>query len=163
MARRIGTYLGKRNQYFFKLKIIYYTSYWSSCVGSVGSNVKFLGRVFITNPKNLEIGNDCTINEGVIIVTREKVKIGNRVRISPQVMIISGALEYEVKPEEHKVHTAMPIAIADDVWIASGAKILQGVTIGENSVIASGAVVTKDVPSNSIVRGVPGKVYRKDA
>lgn len=149
--------MGKRHSLIFKIKILFYNSYWRAAIGSIGKNVKFFGRVYITNPKNLEIGDDCTINEGVIFVTRESVKIGNRVRISSQVMIISGALEYETRSNEHKVHTASPILIGDDVWIASGAKILQGISIGANSVIASGAVVTKDVPPNSIARGIPAK------
>lgn len=61
----------------------------------------------------------------------------------------------------HDLEFSAPITIKEGCWICSGAIVCGGVTIGENSVVAAGAVVTRDVPSNSLVAGVPAKVIRK--
>lgn len=58
-------------------------------------------------------------------------------------------------------HTALPVTIGNDVWIGGKATILPGVTIGDNVVVAAGAVVTKDVPANTIVAGVPARVIKE--
>ena len=60
----------------------------------------------------------------------------------------------------HDLEYSAPITVKDGCWICSGAIICGGVTIGENSVVAAGAVVAKDVPANSLVAGVPAKVIR---
>jgi len=61
----------------------------------------------------------------------------------------------------HDLEYALPIVIEDNCWICSSATICGGVTIGENSIVAAGAVVNRDVPPNSIVAGVPAKVIRQ--
>lgn len=85
------------------------------------------------------------------------IKIGNNVAISENVIIRDSdnhTIEGSVK--------SAPIVIGDNVWIGMGAMILKGVTVGEGSVIAAGAVVTKDVPPNAIVAGVPAREIRQD-
>ena len=68
---------------------------------------------------------------------------------------------YGAQPSERRAYVeAKPIVIERNVWIATGVTIVGGVTVGENSVVAAGAVVTKDVPPNSFVAGVPAKVVR---
>jgi acetyltransferase-like isoleucine patch superfamily enzyme len=87
------------------------------------------------------------------------VDIGDRVMIGPNVSIITSG--HPLLPSQRRAYIeAKPIAIEENVWIAAGATILGGVTVGENSVIAAGAVVTKDVPPNSFVAGVPAKIIR---
>lgn len=162
VAGCFGRFLGRRESLLRRLTQVYRTNYWYSAVGTIGSGVKFWGRIEITAPRNVEIGDDCTFNEGVIIVSRDRVRIGNRVRISPQAMIISGALDYGEADVAGRVHNAKSITIEDDVWIASGAKILQGVVIGRNSIVACGAVVTTDVPPYSIAKGIPAKIFPLD-
>ena len=100
------------------------------------------------------------MNEGVSIFARGRVCIGDHVRISPHVIIHSGGLEVDgVEPPYQ--HYAKPIEIEDAVWIAIGAKILAGVRIGRHSVVAAGAVVTRDVPPYTLVAGIPARVIRK--
>lgn len=79
--------------------------------------------------------------------------------IGPNVSIITSGHPLEPSRRRDGV-TAAPIVIERNVWIAAGATIIGGVTVGENSVVAAGAVVTKDVPPNSLVAGVPAKVIR---
>jgi acetyltransferase-like isoleucine patch superfamily enzyme len=81
------------------------------------------------------------------------------VLIGPNVSIITSG--HPLEPSQRRAGvTAVPIVIERNVWIAAGATIIGGVTVGENSVVAAGAVVTRDVPANSLVAGVPAKVIR---
>lgn len=91
---------------------------------------------------------------------RGGLRIGDHVHISSHVIIHTGGLIYSAT-RENRTHTQQPVVIGDGAWICAGAIINPGVTIGENSVIGSGAVVTKDVPANVVVAGVPA-VYVKD-
>ncbi|MGQ4648729.1 acyltransferase [Lyngbya aestuarii] len=121
-------------------------------VGKLGKRVKVYGWPTLYYPENIIIGDDTTINHGVIIGGRGGVQIGNNVRISPYAIIESGYLQFDKIPYQH---SAKRIVIDDGVWIASGAIILAGVRIGEGAVVAAGAVVTKDIPPRTIAMGIP--------
>jgi maltose O-acetyltransferase len=82
------------------------------------------------------------------------------VRIAPYVIIIDDDY-HDVQDHFGAVGKKSPIVIEDNVWIAMDAKILKGVTVGKGSVIATSAVVTKDVPPFSIVAGIPAKVIKQ--
>jgi len=84
------------------------------------------------------------------------------VLIGPNVSIITTGRPLEPSQRRAGV-TAKPIAIGRNVWIAAGATIIGGVTIGENSVVAAASVVTRDVPSNTLVGGNPARVIRSIA
>ena len=66
-----------------------------------------------------------------------------------------------MKPEERAVTYPAPIVLGKNVWVGSNSTILSGVTIGDNSVVAAGAVVTKDVPENTVVGGVPARFIKR--
>ncbi len=90
------------------------------------------------------------------------VKIGNHVNLAQGITVT--ALNHtftnpEKRIDEQGVSTT-PVAIGDDIWIGANAVILPGVTIGEHSVVAAGAVVTKDVPPHSLVAGVPARIIK---
>ena len=111
------------------------------------------------NPRNIRIGDDSIIGEGVVLDGRDKLIIGNHVDIASNVMIYNA---------EHNVHSASfakaeiaKVEIADYVFIGPRAIILPGVKIGKGAVVGAGAVVTKDVPENCVVAGVPAKVIKK--
>jgi acetyltransferase-like isoleucine patch superfamily enzyme len=79
--------------------------------------------------------------------------------IGPNVSLITSG--HSIEPSQRRdVLVAKPIVIERNVWIAAGATVIGGVTVGENSVVAAGAVVTKDVPSNTLVGGNPARVIR---
>lgn len=120
----------------------------------IGNNVKSFGRFTVMNATNLTIGYNSTLNEGVHINCRDKVYIGNGVRISTNVQIHTGRIIIDSFP---RVHTQASIIIEDNVWIASGCIISAGVTIGKNSVIGANSVVTKDVHSDCFYAGNPAK------
>jgi maltose O-acetyltransferase len=102
----------------------------------------------------VSIGANSRINRDCMIDVRGGVTIGDNVSISPQVAI-STAAHSAVDPG-FRVEIR-PVAIEDNVWIGMRATILGGVTLGRGSVVAAGAVVTKDVPPLTIVAGVPAK------
>jgi acetyltransferase-like isoleucine patch superfamily enzyme len=122
---------------------------------------------------------DFTLVNGALIMAEERIDIGSHCLISwnvgiadsdfhplepAQRLIDAQALApfFKDRPPRPKLRTA-PVIIADNVWIGMNATILKGVTIGENSVVAAGAVVTKSVPANVVVAGNPAIVIKKIA
>ena len=79
--------------------------------------------------------------------------------IGPKVSIITE--NHPVHPEHRQMLELKSVLIKQNAWIGANAIILPGVTIGNNSVVAAGAVVTQDVPANAVVAGIPAKVIRK--
>ena len=74
--------------------------------------------------------------------------------------IVFATLNHGLAPEDRHTTYPAPVILGRNVWVGSNSTILQGVTIGDNAVVAAGAVVTKDVPANAIVGGVPAKVIK---
>ena len=112
--------------------------------------------------KNIEIGKGSFINTEIRFgVPKDKVIIGENVQIGPRVMFetVNHGLRYI--PGKGRGGWTKPIIVEDEVWIGGGAIITQGVTIGRGSVVSAGAVVTKDVETNTIVGGVPANFIRK--
>ncbi|MBW2559292.1 MAG: hypothetical protein JRE40_00410 [Deltaproteobacteria bacterium] len=85
--------------------------------------------------------------------------------IAPNVMITDTDTHALWPPKTRQGNPALnrdrPVRIENDVWVGTGCTILKGVTIGENSIIAAGSVVTKDIPNNVVAAGVPAKVIRR--
>lgn len=106
----------------------------------------------------LKIGKRSRIN-GVHIAAKSSITIGKNVRIAPYTLIMDS--DFHDIREHASEGLSAPIVIGDNVWIASRAIILKGVTIGEGSVVAAGSVVTKDVPPYTMVGGVPAKEIKK--
>jgi len=120
---------------------------------------------------------DFTLLNGALIMAEERVEIGSHCLISWNVGIADSDFHpinaaqrrvdaealapfYRDRPPRPPLRTA-PVIIQDNVWIGMGAIILKGVTVGENSVIAAGAVVSKDVPANVVVAGNPAVIVKQ--
>ena len=110
---------------------------------------------------NIEIGENFYSNFNLIILDCAKVSIGNNVYIGPTVGIYTAGhpVHYELRNQEYEY--ALPIGIGNNVWIGGHVVINPGITIGDNSVIGSGSVVTGDIPDNVIAVGNPCKVLRE--
>ncbi len=106
----------------------------------------------------LTIEENTYINPNTLIYCGEEISIGKGCALSWNIQIIDDDL--------HRIHdtqrssSSSPIKIGDNVWIGSSAKILKGVTIGNNSVIAAGSIVSSDIPPNSLAAGCPAKVIK---
>lgn len=120
---------------------------------------KLIPPFYTSGGLEIRVGHKVFINQCCTIYDMGGVDIGDLVMIGPNVNIITSG--HPLDPtERHTYVEAKPIVIERNVWIATAATILGGVTVGENSVVGAGAVVTKDVPANSFVAGVPAKVIR---
>lgn len=120
----------------------------------IGKNGKISRNVTIMSPWNLVIGENVVINEDVVLDARGGINIGNHVDIARGSYIWSGQHDYN--DNTHK-YVTNPVIIEDYVWIASRATVLPGVKIRKGAVVASCALVSKDVESMSVVGGVPAK------
>lgn len=110
---------------------------------------------------NIEIGENFYANYNLVILDCAKVTIGDNVLIGPNVGIYTAGhpLHFELRNEEWEF--ACPITIEDNVWIGGNVVLNPGVTIGRNSVVGSGSVVTKDIPANVVAAGNPCRVIRE--
>lgn len=109
--------------------------------------------------RRIRVGRKVFINQCCTIYDMGGVDIADLVMIGPNVNIIT--VGHAMDPSQRRTYIdASPIVIKENVWIATGVTILGGVTVGENSVVGAGAVVTKDVPPNTFVAGVPATVIR---
>jgi maltose O-acetyltransferase len=118
-----------------------------------GSTIHTRARFY--DPKNIMIGEDTIIGEGVVLDGRDKLMIGNHVDVASEVMIYNS--EHDVNDESFMATNA-PVKIEDYVFIGPRVIILAGVTIGRGAIVGAGAVITKDVPPYAIVGGVPAKI-----
>lgn len=152
----------KLHRLAFLIKIIvrsfYYKLLFNESAKGISGTVRIVGRISVINPENISVGKHSTINEGVVLNAVDKITIGNNVRISPYVVIITTGLKTD--ESGYKRHISAPVVIEDDVWIGTGSTVLQGVKIGKGSIIAAGSVVTKDVPEKVLVAGVPAAIKK---
>lgn len=122
----------------------------------IGTGASFLMRIDVRKPKNISVGNHSVIGRRVVLDGRGgELIIGDNVDIAQDVNIWT--LEHDVNDPHHSAK-GDKVIIEDHVWIASRATILPGVKIGRGAVVASGALVCRDVPEKAIVGGVPAKV-----
>lgn len=114
---------------------------------------------YTTGGENIRVGRDVFINQNCTMYDLGGIDIGDDVMIGPNVSIITSG--HPLDPARRRAFvTAKPIVIERNVWIAAGATIIGGVTIGENAVVAAGSIVTRDVPPNTLVGGNPARVIR---
>lgn len=108
--------------------------------------------------KNIHIGKHVFINMGCKFQDQGGIFIGDGALIGHNVVLAT--LNHAMSPNRRSTMIPAPIHIGKHVWIGSNATVLPGVTIGDGGIVAAGAVVTKDVPENTIVSGVPARVMR---
>lgn len=139
-------------------------------LGGMGENVGIGIPFFCDHGNNIFIGSDVVIGMNCTFVDNQQIRIGNRVMIAPNVQIYTAS--HPVLPQERLIENwrenancffrtfAQPVTVEDNVWIGGGVVILPGVTIGKNSVIGAGSVVTRSVPANCVAAGNPCRVIR---
>lgn len=110
---------------------------------------------------NIEVGRNLFINYNCTILDVAKVNIGDNVLIAPNVSIYTAGHPLHADTRKTGYEYGIPVTIGDNVWIGGNSIIMPGVTVGCNSVIGAGSVVTKDVPDWTIVAGNPARVIRK--
>lgn len=131
----------------------------SQITGSmIDESVAVFTPLYINYGKNTKIGRNVFINFDCVFLDLGGITIEDNVLIAPKVSLLSEG--HPISPNDRNSLVPGHIHIRKNAWIGAGATILPGVTIGENSVVAAGAVVSKDVPANTVVGGVPAKTIK---
>ena len=135
-------------------------AYWKVRLKSLGDGTQIHPRVVIHSPASVSIEDRNSIAEFVHIRGGGGVKIRNNVLVASHVVIIS--VSHDPNGEIFReMNIFKAVTIEDNVWVGAGAVLLLCITLGSGSVIGAGALVTKDVPSENIVAGIPGSVLRQ--
>ncbi|MGO4549194.1 acetyltransferase [Paenibacillus sp. 2TAB23] len=129
----------------------------------MGKNVSFHAKPFpsavtVERDAELIVGDNVFFNYGLDIGCTQSIRIGSNTIIGPMVNIIDTNFHPVDRSDNSK---GKAIVISDNVWVGRGAVILPGVTIGANSVIAAGSIVTRDIPANVLAGGTPAKIIRE--
>lgn len=129
-------------------------------LGECGENTELLPNFNCDYGKNIRVGRNFLTNYNVTILDIMPVTIGDYVMIGPSTLI--STVNHPMTPMGRRKHLGIgkPVTIGNDVWIGGNVTILPGVNIGNNVIVAAGAVVTKDIPDNCLVGGVPAKLIR---
>ncbi len=136
---------------------------FSDLIGkTVDESFMLIPPFYTTGGPDITVGRNVFVNQNCTFYDLGGLDIGDDVMIGPNVSIITSG--HPIEPSQRRAGViAKPIVIGRNVWIAAGATIIGGVTVGENSVVAAGSVVTRDVPPNSLVGGNPARVIRSIA
>ena len=110
---------------------------------------------------NIEIGENFYANVNVVILDGAKVTFGDNVFIAPNCGFYTAGHPFNVEQRNQGLEYALPIKIGNNVWIGADCSILPGVTIGDNTVIGAGSVITKNIPANVLAVGNPCKIIRE--
>jgi maltose O-acetyltransferase len=108
----------------------------------------------------IRVGARTFVNYGLVALDVASIEIGDDVQIGPNVQLLTPTHPLEPDARRAKWEAAEPIAIEGNVWLGGGVIVLPGVTIGENTVVGAGSIVTKDLPPNVVAAGNPARVVR---
>jgi len=125
----------------------------------IDESVAVFTPLYINYGKHTKIGKNVFINFDCVFLDLGGITIEDGVLIAPKVSLLSEG--HPLSPDKRHSLVPKPIHIKKNAWIGANATILHGVTIGENSVVAAGSVVSKDVPDNVVVGGTPAKIIKE--
>lgn len=125
----------------------------------VDDSFEMLAPFYTDFGRNIKVGKNVFINQNCTFMDRGGITIEDDVLIAPRVNLIT--TNHSISPQNRRDVESRPIHIEKNVWIGANVTITPGVTIGENSIIAAGAVVTHDIPKNVIAAGVPAQVIKE--
>lgn len=130
-------------------------------LAGIGQNATIEPPFYCNYGYNIYIGDHVYMNSLCNIIDNNEVHIGRHVMIGPAVQIYTAAHELQAEARIQGWEVAKAIVIADNVWIGGAAILLPGVRVGRNAVVGAGAVVTRNVPADTVVAGNPARVIRE--
>lgn len=130
-------------------------------LGTLGAGAEIRPPLWCDYGYHIHIGARTFINYGAVLLDVVPITIGEDVQIGPNIQILTPTHPLEPEPRRAKWEAARPITIADNVWLGGGVILCPGVTVGENTVVGAGAVVTRDLPANVLAVGNPARVIRQ--
>lgn len=126
-------------------------------MGNIGENSRVMPPVTVVRGNKVRIGKNVVVMNNSLFMAAGGITIEDNVLVAANAQLISNNHDLY----DHAVLTCKPVHLKRNCWIGAGATILPGVTVGENAVVAAGAVVTKDVEDNTIVGGNPAKLIKR--
>lgn len=130
-------------------------------LGGIGQDSIIEPPFYCVYGQHIHLGDHVYLNVLCTILDCNEVHIGHHVMIGPHVHIYTPAHDLRAEARIQGWEVAKPVVIEDNVWIGGGAILLPGVTIGRNAVVGAGAVVSRNVPANTVVVGNPARVIRE--
>jgi maltose O-acetyltransferase len=130
-------------------------------LGGFGEGSELRPPFFCDYGRHITIGARTFINFGLTALDVARITIGDDVQVGPNVQLLTPTHPVEPDPRRDKWESARPIVIEDNVWLGGGAIVLPGVTVGANSVVGAGAVVTRSLPPGVVAAGNPARVIRE--
>lgn len=124
--------------------------------GHIGQGSRVMPQVNVVRGNSITIGKRVTVMNNVLFMGAGGITLDDDVLVAANAQLISNNHDYY----DHQILTCKPVHLKRNCWIGAGATILPGVTVGQNAVVAAAAVVTKDVPDNCVVAGVPAKIIK---
>ncbi len=128
--------------------------------GKTGDSFLIEQNLFCDLGFNVEIGENFYSNHNLTLLDCDKITFGDNVFIGPNCGFYAVGHAVDATERNDRVYTLSPITVGNNVWIGGHVSVMLGVTIGDNSVIGAGSVVTKDIPANSVAVGNPCKVIK---
>ena len=132
----------------------------SELLADVGEGTVIRPPLYCDYGYQISIGARTFANFGLVALDVARIVIGDDVQIGPNVQLLTATHPLQAQPRRDKWESAAPITIADNAWLGGGVIVCPGVTIGENTVVGAGAVVTRDLPANVLAVGSPARVVR---
>lgn len=129
-------------------------------LGAFGEESEIRPPIYCDYGYQLRIGVRTFVNFGLIALDVATIEIGDDVQFGPNVQLLTPTHPTDAELRQAKWEAALPITIEDNVWIGGGSIVLPGVVVGENAIVGAGAVVTKDIPPNTLAVGNPARVIR---
>jgi maltose O-acetyltransferase len=129
-------------------------------LGSLGEGTVIRPPFYCDYGSHTHVGARGFVNFGLVALDVATIHVGDDVQVGPYVQLLTATHPLEPGPRRAKWESAEPIAIEDNVWLGGGVIVCPGVTIGADTVVGAGAVVTKDLPAGVLAAGVPARVLR---
>lgn len=129
-------------------------------LGALGEGTVIRPPLYCDYGRHLRVGARAFINFGLVALDVATITIGDDVQIGPNVQLLTPTHPVEAAPRRAKWEAAKPITIGPNVWLGGGVIVLPGISIGENSVVGAGAVVTRDLPADVVAVGNPARIAR---
>lgn len=130
-------------------------------VGHLGEGTEIRPPFYVDYGRNVTVGARCFANFGLVALDVAAIAIGDDVQIGPRVQLLTPTHPTEPGPRRDKWEAARPITVGDNVWLGGGVVVLAGVSIGADTVVGAGAVVTRDLAPGVVAVGNPARIVRR--
>lgn len=129
-------------------------------LGSIGEDTEIRAPFHCDYGTQIHVGSRTFANFGLVVLDVARVTVGDDVQIGPRVQLLAATHPVDPEPRRAKWESGAPVTIGDNVWLGGGVVVCPGVTVGADTVVAAGAVVTRDLPPQVLAAGVPARVVR---